>query len=208
MIHLVNFCRNTMGAAGTAVAAVMFIVLAVLGVVIAMRGRETMMGVVSVCAFLCGMMLGAMVGILVFNSLIIMIILAAVLSVLLMVVVKYFKSVGYFIGISTLGWVLAFLLTSEMKIAPDSISNNTLLFIDLVVGVIMGIMAASRSKITVSLVTAASGAVIAATSSLALIGFYFPDIKTWIIAGIIFITGMVVQIRIYDLKPVNRKKKK
>lgn len=197
-----------MGAAGTAVAAVMFIVLAVLGVVIAMRGRETMMGVVSVCAFLCGMMLGAMVGILVFNSLIIMIILAAVLSVLLMVVVKYFKSVGYFIGISTLGWVLAFLLTSEMKIAPDSISNNTLLFIDLVVGVIMGIMAASRSKITVSLVTAASGAVIAATSSLALIGFYFPDIKTWIIAGIIFITGMVVQIRIYDLKPVNRKKKK
>ena len=53
MIHLVNFCRNTMGAAGTAVAAVMFIVLAVLGVVIAMRGRETMMGVVSVCAFLC-----------------------------------------------------------------------------------------------------------------------------------------------------------
>ena len=197
-----------MGAAGAAVAAVMFIVLAVLGVVIAMRGRETMMGVVSVCAFLCGMMLGAMVGILVFNSLIIMIILAAVLSVLLMVVVKYFKSVGYFIGISTLGWVLAFLLTSEMKIAPDSISNNTLLFIDLVVGIIMGIMAASRSKITVSLVTAASGAVIAATSSLALIGFYFPDIKTWIIAGIIFITGMVVQIRIYDLKPVNRKKKK
>ena len=69
-------------------------------------------------------------------------------------------------------------------------------------------MAASRSKITMSLVTAASGAVIAATSSLALIGFYFPDIKTWIIAGIIFVTGMIVQIRIYDLKPVKRKKKK
>ncbi|MBR0360663.1 MAG: hypothetical protein IIX21_06110 [Clostridia bacterium] len=208
MIHLVNFCRNTMGAAGTAVAAVLFIIFAVMGVVIAMRGRETMMGVVSVCAFLCGMLLGAMAGILIFNSLIVMIILAAVLSVLLMVVVKYFKSLGYFIGISTLGWVLAFLLTSEMKIAPDGISNNTLLFIDLVVGVIMGIMAASRSKITISLVTAASGAVIAATSSLALIGFYFPDIKTWIIAGIIFVTGMIVQIRIYDLKPVKRKKKK
>ncbi len=197
-----------MGAAGTAVAAVLFLVLAVLGVVIAMRGRQTMMGVVSVCAFLCGMLLGAMIGILVFYSLIIMIILSAVFSVLLVVVVKYFKSLGYFIGISTLGWLLAFLLTSEMKIAPDSISNNTLLFIDLAIGIIMGIMAASRSKITISLVTAASGAIITATSSLALVGFYFPDIKTWIIAGAIFVAGMAVQIHIYDLKPVKRKKKK
>ncbi len=208
MIHLVNFCRNTMGAAGTAVAAVLFLALSVLGIVIAMRGRETMIGVVSVCAFLCGMLIGAMIGILVFNSIIIMIVLASVFSVLLMVVVKYYKSVGYFIGISALGWVLAFILTSEMKITGHSVNENTLLFVDLVIGIIMGIMAASRSKITVSLITAASGAVIAATSSLALVGFYFPDIKTWIIAGIIFVAGMAVQIRIYDLKPVKRKKRK
>lgn len=208
MIHLVNFCRNTMGAAGTAVAAVLFLALTVLGIVIAMRGRETMIGVVSVCAFLCGMLIGAMIGILVFNSIIIMIVLASVFSVLLMVVVKYYKSVGYFIGISTLGWVLAFILTSEMKITGLSVNENTLLFVDLVIGIIMGIMAASRSKITVSLITAASGGVIAATSSLALVGFYFPDIKTWIIAGIIFVAGMAVQIRIYDLKPVKRKKRK
>lgn len=208
MIHLVNFCSNTMGAAGAAVAALIFLALTVLGIVIAMRGRETMIWVVSVCALICGTLTGAMIGILAFNSIIIMIILAAVCGVLLVVVVKKFKSIGYFIGISSLGWFLAFILTSEMNIAGDTINENTLLFIDLVVGLIMGIMAACRSKYTVSLVTAASGGVITAISSLALVGFYFADIKTWIIAGIIFVAGIIVQIHTYDLKPVKRKKRK
>ncbi|MBQ3123994.1 MAG: hypothetical protein IJC09_01045 [Clostridia bacterium] len=208
MIHLVNFCRNTMGAAGTAVAAVIFLALTVLGVVIAMKGRETMIWVVSVCALVFGTLAGAMIGILVFNSIIIMIILASICGVLLVFVVKRFKAVGYFIGISSLGWLLAFILTSEMNVAGDTVNENTLLFIDLVIGLVMGILAACRSKFTVSLVTAASGGVITAVSSLALIGFYFPDIKTWIIAGIIFVAGIVVQIRIYDLKPVSRKKNK
>ena len=63
-----------MGAAGTAVAAVIFLALTVLGVVIAMKGRETMIWVVSVCALVFGTLAGAMIGILVFNSIIIMII--------------------------------------------------------------------------------------------------------------------------------------
>lgn len=208
MIHVVDFFRRTMGAGGSALVAVIFIALTVLGVMIAMRGRSAMMWIVSVCAFICGMLIGGMIGILVFDSIIVMIILSAIFSVLLVVVVKYFKGIGYFIGIASLGWFLAFVITSEMNVAGDTVNENTLLFIDLIVGVIMGIMAACRSKYIISVITAASGGVITAISSLALIGFYFADIKTWIIATAVAVFGFVVQIRRYDLKPVRRKKDK
>ena len=197
-----------MGAAGTAVAALIFIVLTVLGIIIAMRGRGTMIWLVSVCAFVCGTMLGAMIGILGFNSIIIMIVLASVCGVLFVFVVKRFERIGYFIGISSLGWFLAYILTSETNVVGGNMSENTLLFIDLVVGIIMGIMAACKSKYTVSVVTAASGGVIASISALALIGFYFADVKTWILAGIIAVAGFVVQIRIYDLGLIKKKKSK
>ena len=208
MIHIVDFCRNSMGAAGTAVAAILFLAFSVLGIVIAVRGRGAMIWLVSVCAFLFGLLAGSMIGILVLDSIIAMILLASVFGVMLVVVVKRFKSIGYFIGISTLGWLLSTLITSEMYIAGDKISENSLLFIDLMIGLIMGIMAACRSKYLVSVITAVSGGVITAISSLALIGFYFADIKTWIIAIVVSVFGLSVQIRTYDLAHTKPKKKK
>lgn len=208
MIHLVNFCRNAMGAAGNAVAALLFVALTVLGIIIAMRGRGTMLWLVSVCAFFCGALMGAMIGILAFNSIIIMIILASVCSVLFVVLVRHVEAVGYFIGIGSLGWFLAFILTSEMNVAGDTINENTLLFLDLVVGIVMGFLASCRFKYTVTLVTAASGGVIASISALGLIGFYFADIKTWIIAIIIAVCGFAVQVHTYDLKAKPNKKHK
>ena len=205
MIHIVNFCRSSIGAAGTAVAAVLFLLFAVLGVIIAMRGRSTMTWIVSVCAFIFGVLLGAMIGILIFDSIIIMAILASVCGVLFVCVVKHFKSIGYFIGIGTLGWILSYIITSEMYIADGNKSKNSLLFIDLMVGIAMGIMAACRSKYLVSFITAISGGIIAAISSLALIGFYFIDMRTWIIAIVIAIAGFIIQIRTYDLQHPMRK---
>lgn len=208
MIHLVNFCRSSMGAAGTAVSSAIFLALTVLGVVIAIRGRSTMIWLVSVCAFVCGALTGAIIGILAFDSIILMIVLASVCSVLLAVLVRHFKAIGHFLSIGCLGWFLAFVLTSEMNIAGDTMSENTLLFIDLVVGIVMGFMAACRSKFTASFVTAAAGGVIASISALALIGFYFADFKTWILAILIAASGFAVQIHTYDIKPPKPKKKK
>lgn len=208
MIHIVNFCRGAMGAAGTAVSALIFLLLTVLGAVIAMRGRGTMMWLVSVSAFLCGAMAGAMIGILAFDSIILMIVLASVCSVLLVVSVRRFKAVGYFVSIGCLGWFLAFVLTSVMNVAGNNISENTLLFADLVVGIIMGLLAACRLKYAATLVTAVSGGIIASVSALALIGFYFADIKTWILAGLIAAAGFAVQVHTYDLKIPKKKKRK
>ncbi len=195
-----------MGAAGTLVAALVFLALTVLGVVIAMRGRGTMIWLVSVSAFIFGTLAGAMIGILAFDSIIIMAVLAAVCGVLLVVVVRRLTSVGYFIGIGTLSWFLAFIITSEMYVAGEGVSENTLLFIALLIAIVMGTLAACRSKYMATFITAVSGGVITAISSLALIGFYFADARTWIIATIIAVLGICVQIRTYDLKPFKKRK--
>ncbi len=195
-----------MGAAGSLVAALVFLALTVLGVIIAMRGRGTMIWLVSVSAFIFGTLTGAMIGMLAFNSIIIMAVLAAVCGVLLVVIVKRLTSVGYFIGIGSLSCFLAFIITSEMYVAGEGVSENTLLFIDLLIGIIMGTLAACRSKYIATFITAISGGVITAISSLALIGFYFADIKTWVIATIIAVVGFFVQVRTYDLTPYKKRK--
>lgn len=205
MIHLVEFFTHRFGAMGNIASAVVFLALAVLGLIIAMRGRAVMVGVVAVCGFICGALAGAMIGLLCFNSIILMVILASVGGVLLLYTVKNIKSVGYFIGIGSLTWFLAFTLTSQMYVTDEAVTENTLLFIDLAAAVVMGILAACRSKYIVSVITAISGGVITAISSLAILGYYFADLKTWIIAGIVAAAGIMVQINVYDLKGSSKK---
>lgn len=200
MIHVVDFFRRTMGTGGSVLIKVIFALLAVAGIVIAIRGRKAMVGLVSVCAFIVGILAGAMCGILIFNSIIVMIILASVFSVLLLVVVKKFKSIGYFIGVGSLGWFLSFMITSEMNVSSNVVNENGLLFLDLVIGIVMGLMAACRSKYIASVITAVSGGIITAISLLAIVESYFADKKMWTIATVIALVGLVAQIRAHYMK--------
>ncbi len=206
MINVVEFFTHNLGVGGNVLVAFIFLALAVLGVIIAMRGRGAMVWIVSVCGFVVGILAGAMIGILVFNSLIMMIILAAVGGVLLLYGVRSARSVGYFIGIGTLSWLLAYIVTSEMYVTDTSVNENTLLLIDLVVGIFMGFLAALRSKYIVSVVTAIAGGLLASISTLAIFGSYFADGKTWTIAGAVALLGIMVQIKTYDIKPQKKKK--
>ncbi len=208
MIHVVDFFTRTFGVGGNVLVAFIFFAMAILGVIIAMRGRGAMVWIVSVCGFLVGLFIGAMIGILVFNSLIMMIILAAVFSVLLLFGVRTVKSIGYFVGIATLSWFLAFVITSEMNVTGTRITKNTLLFIDMAIGVIMGFLAALRSKYIVTIVTALAGGVMASICTFAIFGSYFADLKMWITAGAVAVLGIVVQINTYDIKPSKGKKKR
>lgn len=208
MIHVVDFFTRTFGVGGNVLVAFIFLVMAVLGVIIAMRGRGAMVWIVSVCGFVVGILLGAMIGILVFDSLIMMIILAAVGGVLLLYGVRSVKSIGYFVGIATLSWFLAFIITSEMYTTDTKVTENTMLFIDMAVGIVMGFLAALRSKYIVSVVTALAGGVMASICTLAIFGNYFADFKTWVIAGAVALLGLIVQINTYDIHSTKNKKKK
>lgn len=208
MIHVVDFFTYTFGVRGNVFVAFVFLAIAILGVIIAIRGRGAMVWIVSVCGFLIGILLGAMIGILVFNSIIMMIILAAVGGVLLLYGVRSVKSIGYFIGIATLSWFLAFIITSEMNITDSKTTENTLLFIDMAVGVFMGFLAALRSKYIVSVVTALAGGVMASICALAIFGNYFADAKTWVIAGAVALLGFIVQINTYDIHSSKKKKRR
>ena len=208
MVHMVDFFTRRFGVGGNIIVALIFILLAVVGVVIAMRGRGAMTWIVGVCGFVFGVLLGAMVGILVFNSLILMIIFASVGGVLLLYTVKNVKTIGYFLGIGSLGWFLAYIITSEMYTTDTSVTENTLLFIDLVAGLAMGFFAALRSKYIVSVITALAGGVIAAISTLALLGQYFADAKMWFIAVAVALAGLAAQINTYDLKSAKKKNKR
>lgn len=206
MINVVEFFTRNFGVGGNVLVAFIFLAMAVLGIIIAIRGRGAMVWIVSVCGFVVGVLAGAMLGILVFDSLIMMIILAAVGGVLLLYGVRSTKSIGYFLGIGTLSWILSYIVTSEMYITDTTVDENTLLLIDLAVGVSMGFLAALRSKYIVSLVTAVAGGLLAAISTLAIFGSYFADAKTWAIATGIALIGMLVQIKTYDIKPSGKKK--
>ena len=206
MINVVEFFTHNLGVGGNVLVAFIFLALAVAGVIIAMRGRGAMVWIVSVCGFVVGVLAGAMLGILVFNSLIMMIILAAVGGVLLLYGVRAARSIGYFIGIGTLGWILSYIVTSEMYTGDSGTNENILLLIDFAVGVLMGFLAALRSKYIVSLVTAIAGGLLTAISTLAIFGSYFADAKTWTIAGAVAVLGFMVQIKTYDIKPAKKKK--
>ena len=205
MINILNFCCSNIGVAGTVIAKIIFIIITALGVGIALRGRSTMIWIVSVCSFLFGATAGAMVSILWFNSIILMVILASVCAVLMVLVVRRFTTIGYFIGISCLGWFLCHMLTSNIS-SDASVSNNILLFLDLVIAIVMGTMAACRSKYIVTFITSSAGGVIASIGILAVFGSYFTDAKTWVIAAVITAIGIFVQFSIYDLHRLKKRK--
>ena len=207
MSHVVDFFTGRYGASGNIIVSIIFFAMAILGVIIATHGRGAMIWLVSVCGMIVGILTGAMLGLLVFDSFILMLLLAAAGGVLLLLLVKFVKSFGYFIGIGALGFFLAFTITSAMYTTNTRITENTILLIDMAAGIIMGLLAAIKSKYTVSVITAASGGVIASVSLLALFRFYFADWKTWIIALIIAAVGMIVQIRVYDIKPADKPRK-
>lgn len=207
MSRIVDFFTTKFGAGGSIIVALIFLALAALGVCIALRGRQMMVWIVSFCGMLVGILGGAMVGLLCFNSFILMLVFAFMGGVGLILLVHFVKSVGYFIGIGALSFCIAYIITSDMYIASTRITESTLLLLDLVIGFIMGILSAIRSKYMVSVVTAIAGGVIAAISILAMFGSYFSDWKTWIIALGIATFGMITQIRVYDLHPKIKKDK-
>ncbi|MGN0182006.1 MAG: hypothetical protein ACI4DP_06300 [Candidatus Ornithomonoglobus sp.] len=207
MSHVVDFFTGRYGASGNIIVSIIFLAMTILGVVIATHGRGAMIWLVSVCGMIVGILGGAMIGLLVFDSFLLMLLFAVAGGVLLLLLVKFVKSFGYFIGIGALGFFLAFTITSAMYTTNTRITENTILLIDMAAGIIMGLLAAIKSKYTVSVITAAAGGVIASVSMLALFRFYFADLKTWIIALIIAVIGMIVQIRVYDITPPEKRKK-
>ena len=207
MSHLVDFFNTHMGKGGGIVVGFVFFALAVLGFIIAFRGRSAMVWLVGVCAGAVGALAGAMVGLLVFDSLLIMLVMAIAGGTILLLLVKFVKGLGYFIGIGVLGFWLSFIATSEMYSANTKITEQTLLAIDMLVGIIMGLLSAIKSKYIVSIVTSVAGGMITSISLLALFGFYFADWKTWLLAAVVAVAGMMAQIKIYDIKPPQRKPK-
>lgn len=104
MSHIVDFFNSRFGAGGGFVTFIIFAAFAVLGGIIAFRGRKAMVWLVSFCALFVGVLAGAMVGLLVFDSFIIMLVMAFLGGAALLLLVKYVKGIGYFIGISTLSF--------------------------------------------------------------------------------------------------------
>lgn len=206
MSRVVYFFNSHMSRGGGIIAAFIFFALAVLGIIITFRGRGAMVWLVGVCAAAVGILAGAMAGLLVFDSLIIMLIMAFAGGTILILLVRFVKAVGYFIGIGVLGFVIAYILTSEMYVSNTKITEQTLLAVDILAGLIMGVLSLIRSKYIVSLVTSAAGGMITSISLLALFGFYFADWKTWLLAAVVSIAGMMVQIKMYDLKPKKKQR--
>ena len=208
MSHIVDFFNSHFGAGSSIIIGIIFVALAIMGAIVAFRGRQAMVWLVSFCAGFAGVLAGAMVGLIVFDSFIIMLIMAFLGGIALILLVRFVKGVGYFIGISCLSFLLAYIVTSEMYITNPKITQSTLLILDLIIGFAGGIMSIINSKYIVSAVTSAAGGMISAISILVLFGYYFADWKMWLLALAIAGSGMLVQIKIYDLKPESGKKQK
>lgn len=198
MSHLVDFFTARFGSGGNVIVGLIFLVAALLGVLIALKGRQIMVLVVGFCAVSVGILCGAAFGLLTFDSFIIMLITAFIGGTALLLLVKFVKGVGYFIGIGALTFFIAFVITSELYIDSTRITENTLVFFDLIAGVVMGILAAFRSKYLVTAITAIAGGLITSISVLSLFGVYFADWRMWCLALVIAVFGVFMQIKVYD----------
>ena len=207
MARIVGFFNGHFGIGGSIFTGLIFLQVAVRGLIIAIRGRQVLIVLVGFCAAAVGMLAGAMAGLLIFDSLIVMVIFAAIGAAALLLLIHYVRSVGYFISIFALSFFIAYVITSEMYITSTRITESTLLLADLLIGFIMGILAAVKSKYTVSAITSAAGGMISSISILALFGCYFADWKMWLISIAIASFGMYTQIKIYDLAKPSKKRK-
>lgn len=195
MSHVVDFFFNKFGMGGNVIVCILFVLFAVLGLIIAMKGRQFISVIVGFFAAVIGIIGGAMAGLLIFDSFIIMLICAFVGGILLLLIVKFFDSVGYFIGIGSLAFFIAFTVTSELYISNTRITENTLLLFDIIIGIAVGIIAAVRSNYLVTFITAAAGGMMTAIMFLAVFGVYFADFRMWILAFTIAVLGVLVQLK-------------
>lgn len=207
MSHIVDFFTARFGSNATIVVGIIFFAMMILGFIIAVKGRQVMQVLVAVCGAVIGIFFGAAFGLLVFNSFIIMLITAFLGGALLLMLVLLVKGIGTFISMGFLGFFIAFTVTSEMYISSTRITEGTLVFIDLIAGVLTGILAAVQSKYTVSFITAAAGGMITSISVLVLLGYYFSDWKTWLLASVVAVFGMSVQFKTHDSKMPSKKKR-
>lgn len=212
MSHVADFFTNTIGAGYSFVLVILFAAMSVFGLIVAFRGKQTMVWLVGLCAFIVGLLGGAMAGLFIFNKLIIMIVMGIAGGIILSLLVKFVKGIGYFIGICALGFFLAFVITSEMYITDTKITEDTMLLFDIVVGVIMGFLAIIHSKHVTVFITAASGGLLAAIGLMASFGYYFSDWKLWLLALAISTAGALFQLKSSDdsqpKKKVNAKHNK
>lgn len=206
MSHVVDFFYNQFGAGGNVIVCVLFIVFSVLGLIIALKGRQVISAIVGFFAAAIGIIGGAMAGLLIFDSFIIMLAAAFIGGILLLLIVKFFDSVGYFIGIGSLAFFIAFTVTSELYISNTRITENTLILFDIIIGIVVGIFAAVRSNYIVTFITAAAGGMMTSIMFLAVFGVYFADFRMWLIAAVVAAMGVVVQLRSGDVKKKTGKK--
>ena len=195
MSRIVTLLTGYFGVGGNIFVSCIFLVLALLGVVVALYGRGVMIWLVSFVLAAIGILAGAMVGLLIFNSFILMLICAVFGGTAMLLAGRYVKSIGYFISMFFLAFFIAYVITSDMQITNTRITENTMLLIDLVIGFVTGLLAVIRSKYIVTLITSAAGGMIASISIMALSGSYFADWKMWLLAIIIAVLGVVMQLR-------------
>ena len=193
MSHIVDIFTEAFGAGGSVIVGIRFIITALLGALTALRGRQVIMWIVGFFAAGVGILGGAAFGLLVFDSFIIMLITAFLGGAALLLLVRFVKGLGRFIGMGALGFLIAFIITSELYIDSAKITENTLVFFDLIIGVLLGILAAVNSDIVVTLITAAAGGMVMSISVLALFGVYFADWRMWILAAVAAVFGAAVQ---------------
>lgn len=206
MSHVVDLFYNQFGTGGNVIVCVIFVLCALLGLLIAMKGRQIISGVVGFFAAAVGIIAGAMAGLLVFDSFIIMLAGAFIGGVLLLLIVRFFDSVGYFIGIGSLTFFIAFTVTSELYISNTRITENTLILIDLIIGIGVGLFSAIKSEYPVTLITAAAGGMLTSIMFLAVCGVYFADFRMWGLALAVAVTGFIAQTK-SESKKSKRKSK-
>ena len=107
MSHIVDIFTEAFGAGGNVIVGIVFIITALLGVLIALSGKQVMMWIVGFCAAVIGILGGAAFGLLVFDSFIIMLITAFIGGTALLLLVRFVKSLGCFIGMGALGFLIA-----------------------------------------------------------------------------------------------------
>lgn len=194
MIRIIEFFYKTFGSSGDVFVGIMFFLMTILGVVIALKGRQVMTFLVSLCGVAVGILAGAMFGLLVFDSFILMLIFAIIGGILLVLLMRYVKGLVYFIGISALSFFLAFVMTTETYETNTHITESTLLLMDLIIAVFMGVLSLVKSRYIIAFVTSMSGGMMASIGIFGFFGHYFSDWRTWTIAIMIAVFGMCIQI--------------
>lgn len=140
MVRITEFFYQRFAGAGGIVLGIIFFIMAVFGIVVAVNGKRIMAVLVRVVGAAVGILSGAMAGLLLFDSFILMIVFAVIGGFLIALLMRYVRGVVHFIGMSALGFFLAFVVTSEMYTSNTQITESSLLLVDLIIAFAMGIL--------------------------------------------------------------------